>query len=87
VKLDAGFAGAEALRAVAADPPNRFKTLRVQGVEVPEYGAEVTKSGEPIGTLTSPADSPRFGVIGLAALMRITPPTGPRSTWRSGTAR
>lgn len=68
VKLDAGFIGAEALRPVAADPPNRFKTLRVQGIEVPEYGAEVTKGGEPIGTLTSPADSPRFGVIGLAVL-------------------
>jgi aminomethyltransferase len=68
VKLDAGFLGAEPLRAVAADPPNRFKTLRVQGTEVPEYGAEVTKGGEPIGTLTSPTDSPLFGVIGLAVL-------------------
>ena len=68
VKLDAGFLGAEPLRAVAAHPPNRFKTLRVEGTEVPEYGAEVTKGGEPIGTLTSPADSPLFGVIGLAVL-------------------
>ncbi len=68
VKLDAGSIGADALRAVAARPPNRFKSLRVEGVEVPEYGAEVTKGGEPIGTLTSPADSPLFGVIGLAVL-------------------
>ena len=68
VKLDAGFIGAAALRGVAADPPNRFKTLRVEGTEVPEYGAEVTKGGEPIGTLTSPANSPRFGIIGLAVV-------------------
>jgi aminomethyltransferase len=68
VKLDAGFLGADALRAVAAEPPNRFKTLRVEGTDVPEYGAEVTIGGERVGTLTSPADSPLFGVIGLAVL-------------------
>ena len=68
VKLDAGFRGAEALRAVAEDPPKRLKTLRVEGTEVPEYGAVVTKGGEEIGVLTSPADSPRFGVIGIAKL-------------------
>jgi aminomethyltransferase len=68
VKLDAGFLGAEALWPVAADPPKRLKTLRLEGTEVPEYGAAVTRNGEPVGVLTSPADSPRFGVIGLAVL-------------------
>ena len=68
VKLDAGFVGAEALRAVASAPPRRFKTLRVEGSDVPEYGAAVIRGGEEIGTLTSPADSPRFGVIGLAVM-------------------
>lgn len=68
VRLDAGFLGADALRAVAADPPRRFKTLRLEGSDVPEYGAAVTRDGQPVGTLTSPADSPRFGVIGLAVL-------------------
>ena len=68
VKLDAGFLGADALRPVAADPPKRLKTLRLDGAQVPEYGAAVTKGGEPVGTLTSPADSPRFGVIGIAML-------------------
>lgn len=70
VALDAGagFQGKDALRAAASDPPNRFKTLRVQGDEVPEYGAQVTKNGTPVGTLTSPAASPGFGVIGLAVL-------------------
>jgi aminomethyltransferase len=68
VQLDAGFLGADALRAVPADPPRRLKTLRLEGSEVPEYGATVTMGGREIGTLTSPAKSPRFGVIGLAVL-------------------
>jgi glycine cleavage system T protein (aminomethyltransferase) len=68
VKLDKGlgFAGQDTLRAVAADPPNRFVTLRYEADAVPEYGAAVTKDGEEVGVLTSPADSPRFGKIGLA---------------------
>ncbi|MEX0743312.1 MAG: glycine cleavage T C-terminal barrel domain-containing protein, partial [Actinomycetota bacterium] len=65
---DLEFAGTEKLRAVAADPPNRFVTLKIEGDTLPEYGAEVTKDGEPIGVLTSPTDSPRFGRIGLAVL-------------------
>lgn len=68
VRLDAGFLGAEALRPVAAAPPKRLKTLRLDGPQVPEYGAAVTREGEPVGTLTSPTDSPRFGVIGIAML-------------------
>ena len=68
VKLDKGlgFAGEEQLRAVSADPPNRFVTLRYEADALPEYGAVVTKDGEEAGVLTSPTDSPRFGKIGLA---------------------
>ncbi|MGZ5302133.1 MAG: aminomethyltransferase family protein [Actinomycetota bacterium] len=62
------FMGKDRLREVAADPPNRFKTLRVDGDTLPEYGATVTRDGEEIGVLTSPAISPRFGTIGLAIL-------------------
>jgi aminomethyltransferase len=61
-----GFAGEEALRAVAAKPPNRFVTVRYEADALPEYGAAVTKDGEEVGVLTSPTDSPRFGKIGLA---------------------
>jgi glycine cleavage system aminomethyltransferase T len=44
-------------------------TLSVDGPEVPEYGAAVTKDGEPAGTLTSPCESPTLGkVIGMAVL-------------------
>ena len=35
---------------------------------MPEYGAQVIKEGEVVGTVTSPANSPAFGVIGLATL-------------------
>ena len=62
------FMGKDRLREVAADPPNRFKTLRVDGDTPPQYGAAVTKNGEDVGVLTSPAISPTFGNIGIAIL-------------------
>ena len=62
------FMGKDRLVEVAADPPNRFKTLRVEGDILTEYGATVTKDGEGIGVLTSPAMSPKLGNIGLAIL-------------------
>jgi aminomethyltransferase len=70
VRLDQGlgFVGEEALRAVAAEPPHRFVTLRYDASELPEYGAPVTKDGAEVGVLTSPTDSPRFGKIGLAVI-------------------
>jgi aminomethyltransferase len=68
VALDAPgeFMGKDRLREVAADPPNRFKTLRVDGDRLPEYGATVTRGGQDVGVLTSPAISPTFGIIGIA---------------------
>lgn len=69
IRLDKpGFHGQGALAVEGASPPNRFVTLVVDG-PVPEYGAVVTKDGEPAGTLTSPAESPTLGqVIGLTVL-------------------
>ncbi|HET9309736.1 MAG TPA: aminomethyltransferase family protein [Actinomycetota bacterium] len=60
------FMGKDQLRAVAADPPNRFVTIRLEGETLPEYGAGVTVAGADAGVLTSPATSPTFGAIGLA---------------------
>lgn len=68
VSLGGNFNGRDALRAVAADPPRRFKTLVLEGDELPEYGAAVTRGGESAGVLTSPTRSPRFGQIGIAVL-------------------
>jgi aminomethyltransferase len=62
------FMGKEQLRVIAEDPPNRFVTIRLQGDALPEYGASVTRGGEAVGVLTSPATSPRYGNLGLAIL-------------------
>ena len=59
----------ELLTALAAAPPRRLKTLRLDGA-VPEPGSDVTVDGRTVGTLTSPTDSPLFGVIALAVLDR-----------------
>ncbi|MFI5045300.1 MAG: aminomethyltransferase family protein, partial [Acidimicrobiales bacterium] len=68
IKTDTECVGAEALAAYGANPPKRFKTLRIEGESMPEYGAAVTKDGRAVGTVTSPAVSPRLGTIGLAIL-------------------
>jgi aminomethyltransferase len=70
IRLDGGdFHGKAALAETAKSPPRRMVTLVVAGSEVPEYGAAVTKDGEPAGTLTSPSESPTLGkVIGMAVL-------------------
>jgi aminomethyltransferase len=58
--------GTEALRGLADDPPNRFVTVRLEGSDLPDYGTPLRAAGEEVGTLTSPAVSPRHGPIGLA---------------------
>ncbi|MGZ8630183.1 MAG: aminomethyltransferase family protein [Actinomycetota bacterium] len=70
VTLDADgeFMGKEQLRAIAADPPNRFVTIRLEGEALPEYGASVNVGGDEVGVLTSPATSPILGPLGLAIL-------------------
>jgi aminomethyltransferase len=60
------FMGKEILREVAQDPPNRFVTVRLDGGDLPEYGAAITRRGEEVGVLTSPATSPLYGNLGLA---------------------
>ncbi|HYF11504.1 MAG TPA: aminomethyltransferase family protein [Actinomycetota bacterium] len=60
--------GASALAEYGADPPKRFKTLRIDGETAPDYGAVVSSDGREVGVVTSPAVSPRVGTIGLAIL-------------------
>ncbi len=74
----ADFIGRDRLREVAAAPPHRFKTLKLEADDVPEYGSEVWLSGRQVGTLTCPTRSPRFGVIGLAVLDSDTAAEGTR---------
>jgi aminomethyltransferase len=70
IRLDKGdFHGKQALAETAKSPPRRMVTLALEGSEVPEYGAAVTKDGGAAGTLTSPCQSPTLGqVIGMAVL-------------------
>jgi glycine cleavage system T protein (aminomethyltransferase) len=68
VKPGNGCMGDAALKEAAADRPNRFVTIRLGAATLPEYGAAVTRDGEEVGVLTSPAESPRYGPIGLAIL-------------------
>jgi aminomethyltransferase len=70
IRLDTGdFHGRQALDETAKAPPRRMVTLVLEGQDVPEYGAAVTKDGQAAGTLTSPCESPTLGqVIGMAVL-------------------
>jgi aminomethyltransferase len=68
IKTDTECVGADALAERGANPPKRFKTLKIEGDATPDYGASVTKDGREVGVVTSPAKSPRLGVIGLAIL-------------------
>ena len=75
VKLDkpGDFVGKDALRAIADHGTARLlTTLRIDGDEVPEYGAAVTKDGAEVGIVRSPCQSPSFdmAVIAMAAIQR-----------------
>jgi aminomethyltransferase len=75
IKLDkpGDFVGRDALREIAdRGTPRQLTTLRVEGDEVPEYGAAVTLDGQEVGILRSPCKSPTFNseVIGMAAIDR-----------------
>jgi aminomethyltransferase len=74
IKLDKGdFVGRDALRQIAEQgTPRLLTTLRIDGDEVPEYGAAVTQDGREVGILRSPCQSPTFDmqVIGMAAIDR-----------------
>jgi aminomethyltransferase len=74
VKLDkpGDFVGKEALRRIASEgTPRLLTTLRIEGDATPEYGAAVTKDGNEVGIVRSPAHSPTFGEqIAMAVIDR-----------------
>jgi aminomethyltransferase len=83
IKLDkqTDFVGREALRSIAAEgTPRLLVTLRIDGDEVPEYGAAVTVDGRDVGIVRSPCQSPTFDleVIGMATVDRALAEAGQR---------
>jgi aminomethyltransferase len=75
IKLDTAgdFVGRDALATIKAEgTPRLLTTLRIDGEQVPEYGAAVTRDGREVGILRSPCQSPTFDmqVIGMAAIER-----------------
>jgi aminomethyltransferase len=74
VKLDkpGDFIGKEALKRIASEGTARLlTTLRLEGDETPEYGATVTKDGDEVGIVRSPAKSVTYGdQIAMAAIDR-----------------
>ncbi len=74
VKLQTGndFVGRDALRRIAEQGTARkLTTLRIEGDDVPEYGAPVTQEGNDVGIVRSPCLSPTFNqVIAMAAIDR-----------------
>ena len=83
IKLDkqTDFIGRDALRSIAAQgTPRLLVTLRIDGDEVPEYGAAVTVDGRDVGIVRSPCQSPTFNmeVIGMATVDRALADAGTR---------
>jgi aminomethyltransferase len=81
IKLDkqADFVGRDALRSIAAEGTQRLLvTLRIEGDEVPEYGAAVTVDGRDVGIVRSPCQSPTFDmeVIATATVDRALADAG-----------
>jgi aminomethyltransferase len=75
IKLDKSgdFVGREALRAIAErGTPRLLTTLRIDGDQVPEYGAMVAKDGREVGIVRSPCQSPTFDmqVIAMSSIDR-----------------
>jgi aminomethyltransferase len=67
------FVGKEALKRIAAEgTPRLLTTLRIDGDDLPEYGAAVTLDGNDVGIVRSPCQSPSFDmqVIAMAAIDR-----------------
>ena len=68
IKTDTECVGASALAERGTAPPKRFKTLKIDSEAAPDSESAVTRGGEGVGVVTSPALSPRVGTIALAIL-------------------
>ena len=68
IKFHPDCVGTEALKEYQKILPRRFKTLKIEGNELPAFHTGVFASGEPVGLVKTPAKSPLFGCIALAVI-------------------
>ena len=68
IKVNTDCLAARELAEYGKNPPLRLKTLKLQGDVVPARCDGVFREGEIVGSVTSPAFSPRLGSIALAML-------------------
>jgi len=82
VKLDkpGDFIGKEALKKIASEgTPRLLVTLKIEGDETPESGANVTQDGREVGIVRSPCKSPTFDEqIAMATIDRDLSSDGTR---------
>ncbi len=68
IKLHPDTVGTKALEEYRKVLPRRFKTLKIEGDDLPEFHSGIYVDGEPIGLIKSPVHSPLLGVIALVVL-------------------
>ena len=68
IKFHPDCVGTEALKEYQKILPRRFKTLKIEGGEIPAAHTGVFVNKEPIGQIKSPAKSPVCGSIALAVI-------------------
>jgi aminomethyltransferase len=68
IKLHPDTVGTKALEEYKKVLPRRFKTIKIEGEDLPEHLSGVFVDGEPVGLIKSPVKSPICGVIALAVM-------------------
>ena len=68
IKFHPDCVGTGALKEYQKILPRRFKTIKIEGDEIPDFHTGVYVNGEPVGMITSPTKSPLLGCISLAII-------------------
>jgi aminomethyltransferase len=68
IKFHPDCVGTEALKEYQKILPRRFKSIKIEGGELPDFHTGVYANGEPVGLVKSVANSPICGCIALAMI-------------------
>lgn len=68
IKFHPDCVGTDALKAYQKVLPRRFKTVKIEGDKLPIFHTGIFVNREPVGLITSPANSPICGSISLAMI-------------------